>query len=134
MLNLFPSLLTYGGYGPTIIRVVLGLIFLDLGILKLRSEKARWIASFEALHLKPAVSLVTLFGTVEAVGGLMLIGGVYTQAAALVFALLTGVELYLEWKDASLIKRSFVFYLLLFAIALSLLFTGAGKAAFDIPL
>jgi uncharacterized membrane protein YphA (DoxX/SURF4 family) len=78
--------------------------------------------------------LVTLFGGLELIGGLMLIGGVYTQGVAIIFALLTGTELYLEWKDASLIKRNFVFYLLLLAITLSLLFTGAGKAAFDIPL
>lgn len=134
MLNTFPSLLTYSLLGPFILRVLLGLIFLDLGILKMGKEKPRWIASFEALHLRPAEALVALFGGIEIVGGLALLVGIYTQVAALVFVFFTGAELYLEWKDSAFIKRNFVFYLLLLAIALSLLVTGAGAYSFDIPL
>ncbi|MBX4189585.1 DoxX family protein [Candidatus Parcubacteria bacterium] len=134
MLNTFPSLLTYSLLAPFVLRVILGLIFLDLGILKLGKEKSRWVTSLEALHLRPAETLATLLGAIEIVGGIMLLVGIYTQVAALAFVILTGIELYLEWKDAVFIKRNLVFYLLLLAIALSLLLTGAGAYSFDIPL
>ena len=134
MLNPFPELLTYSLMGPFILRAVLGIIFIDLGLLKLKAERANWTLLFETLHLKPAGYFVKAVGLIEIIGGLMLLFGFYTQIAALVFVIFTGIELYLEWKDEKIIKRDFVFYALLFAIALSLLLTGAGAFAFDIPL
>ena len=134
MLNTFPSLLTYSLMGPFLLRVVLGIILLDLGKLKLRDEKSRWIASFEALHLKPAKELVTLAGIIDIIGGLMLIAGFYTQIAALAFVILFGVEIYVEFKNSAILKRDMTFYILVLVIAFSLLLTGAGAFAFDIPL
>lgn len=134
MLNPFPELLVYSMLAPFILRVVLGFVFLDLGLLKLKKENSRWVASLEALHLHPAKTLVMLVGLVEVVGAIMLFFGFYTQIAALTFVILTGIEFYIEWKDASVLKRNIVFYLLLFAISLSLLLSGAGAYAKDIPL
>ena len=134
MLNTFPDLLTYSQLGPFILRVVLGLIFIDLALLKFKAEKQRWIASFEALHIKPAPVLVSVFGALQLVGGVMLIVGLYTQVAALAFVILSGMEVYIEFKDARILKRDIVFYVLVLSIALSLLITGAGAYAFDIPL
>lgn len=134
MLNPFPSLLTYSLLGPLFLRVVVGLIFLDLGRFKLKGEKQRWIASLEALHIGQARAVVNFLGIVEIVGGLLIIVGLYTQIAALVLAILTAKEAYVEWKDSALLKRNFVFYVLLLVILLSLLVTGAGAYAFDIPL
>lgn len=134
MLNPFPELLMYSFFGPLILRLVLGLIFIDLGVLKLRSEKERWLASFETLGLRPADLFVPLYALLQIIGGLLLIIGLWTQVAALVFAIFTGVELYVEWKVREILKRDMVFYLLLFIISLSLLLTGAGAYAIDIPL
>ncbi|CAN5156735.1 hypothetical protein BH11PAT3_BH11PAT3_3510 [soil metagenome] len=134
MLTTFPMLLNYSLLAPFLLRVVLGLIILDLGILKFKGEKARFIASFEALHLKPAKELVKLAGILDIVGGIMLIIGLYTQIAALVFAVLLGIELYIEYKDSRILKRNLVFYILVLTIAVSLLFSGAGAFAFDLPL
>jgi uncharacterized membrane protein YphA (DoxX/SURF4 family) len=134
MLNTFPELLSLSGYGPFILRVVVGIIFLDLGFLKLKKEKARWIATFEALHINPSEFVVVLYGVLEIVGGGLLILGLYTQLAALAFAIFTGLELYIEWRDGLILKRGYIFYLLLFAISISILLTGAGNNAIDIPL
>ena len=134
MLNPFPDLLNYSTLAPFILRLVLGLIFLDLGILKFKSERKRWIASLQALHLSPAELLVTIFGLIEVVGGVLLILGAWTQIAALAFVIIVGLEFYIEYKDASVLKRDIVFYMLVLAIAVSLLLTGAGAFAFDIPL
>jgi putative oxidoreductase len=134
MLNTFPTLLTYSFVAPTILRAVVGLIFLDLGLLKFKGERERWIASFEALHLKPSGFLVQLLGVIELVGGLFIFIGLYTQVSAIVLGVFTTLEMYAEYKDALLLKRNFTFYLLILAILVSLIFTGAGAYAFDIPL
>lgn len=134
MLNPFPEFLNYAPLAPLILRVVVGFIFLELGMLKFRSEKGRWMASFETLHLRPTTFFVPLYGFLQVVGGIMFLLGLYTQVAALAFVIFTGLELYVEWKAGAVLKRDMTFYLLLFIISLSLLLTGAGAFAFDIPL
>ena len=134
MLNVFPELLNYALLAPFILRVVVGLIFLDLGILIFRSERRRWIASFETLGLRPTSFFVPLYGVVQVVGGVLLIIGLWTQVAALVFVAITFVELYIEWSAREVLKRDLVFYILLFIISISLLLTGAGAYALDLPL
>ena len=134
MLNPFPEFLNYALLAPLILRLVVGLIFLDLGLLKFKSEKERWLASFDTLGLRPADLFVPLYGLLQVLGGLMFIAGFYTQVAALFFVLSTGAELYVEWRAREVLKRDMVFYLLLFVISLSLLLTGAGAFAIDLPL
>ena len=134
MLNPFPELLSFSLLGPFVLRVVLGLIFIDLGILKFRGEKARWLASFETLNIHPADLMLAIYALLQIVGGVFLIAGFWTQVAALVLAVFSGIELGIEWRAREVLKRDLVFYLLLFVISVSLLFTGAGAFAFDIPL
>jgi uncharacterized membrane protein YphA (DoxX/SURF4 family) len=134
MLNPFPELLNLSIMAPFILRVVIGLIFVDLGILKFRGERKRCIESFEALKLKPTDILVSIYGLIQIIGGAMLILGAWTQIAALVFVIFSAIEMSLEWKEGLILKRDIVFYILLFTISLSLLLTGAGAFAFDLPL
>ena len=134
MLNTFPDLLTYGLLAPLILRVALGLIMINLGSLKARSEKERWEGLFGLIGLHPVNWFVKIFALVEIVGGLLLLAGAYTQIVALVFILITLSELILEWYEPALVKRNLPFYFLLFAISVSLLFSGAGAFAFDLHL
>ena len=134
MLNPFPDLLTYAMLGPFILRVVIGLIFIDLGFLKFRNEKRAWLSSFETLGLRPADLFLSLYAILQVIGGLMLLAGLWTQIATLGFVIFTGIELYVEWAAKEILKRDIVFYVLVFAISLSLLLTGAGAYAIDIPL
>lgn len=135
MLNPFPSLLTYGLLAPFILRVTLGFILINLGYLKLTKEKGRWEIIFKMLGVSRSRELgTTIIGLIEIIGGLMLIVGFYTQIAALVFVILNGLEMFIEYREETLMKRDLVFYVLIFMIALSLLFSGAGFLAFDLPL
>ncbi len=133
ILNVFPDLLTLERFAPLILRLVLGLVLINTGYLKFKNERNRWKLFLEGFGIKwePAV---TLMGLIEIVGGVALILGFYTQVAALLFSIMFFVELFAEYKEASLVKRDIVFYVLVFAIALSLLFTGAGAIALDLPL
>jgi uncharacterized membrane protein YphA (DoxX/SURF4 family) len=134
MLNPFPELLTYSLLGPFLLRLILGLIFIDLGLLKFRGEKKAWHHSLEALGLHPADLFLPLCAILEIVGGVLILIGLWTQVAASFFVIFTGVELYVEWRAQDVLKRDLVFYSLIFIISLSLLLTGAGAYALDIPL
>ncbi|MBX4195769.1 hypothetical protein KW796_02340 [Candidatus Parcubacteria bacterium] len=117
MLNPFPGLLIYSTLAPFILRIVLGFIFLDLGILDYRKK-----------------GYMKLLGIVEVIGALMLFIGFYTQIAALLFVIISAASFYIEYKADTILKRDIVFYMLLLAISISLLLTGAGAYAKDIPL
>jgi uncharacterized membrane protein YphA (DoxX/SURF4 family) len=134
MLNPFPDLLTYSLLSPFILRVVAGLIFIDLGVLAFRNEKERWIASLSTLKVPSPELVLKIIGGIEIAGGLMLILGFYTQIAALILGLLTFAEAYTEYKEPEVLKRNIIFYIMLLAIVVSLLFSGAGAFAFDLPL
>jgi uncharacterized membrane protein YphA (DoxX/SURF4 family) len=134
MLNPFPELLAYGLFAPLFLRLVLGIIFLNLGYLKFGTENNVWTKFFDLTIFKPAGFWVKLFALIQIIGGLALIVGVYVQIAALVFAITTLLELYVENREPVLLNRNFVFYILLFVISLSLLFSGAGFFAVDLPL
>lgn len=134
MLNTFPNLLSFSLLAPLILRVFLGLIFINLGYLELTSEKKRWSEFFETVHLKPAKMFVIVMGLFEIIGGFFLLAGFLTQMTALVFSIITFGEFYAEYREETLLKRDIIFYLLLFAISLSLLLSGAGLFAIDYPL
>ena len=132
--NLFPELFTFSLIAPFILRIVIGFIFLNLGSLKLGKERAGWKASLNILHIKPAGFFTGLLGIIEIIGGLLLIIGAYTQLVALILAVIAISETLIEYEEESILKRDMVFYLLLAAICVSLLLTGAGLFAIDIPI
>ena len=134
MLNPFPDLLTYGLLAPFILRVVAGFIFVNLGALVFKNEKERWLSSLTILKIPNPRIALKILGAIEIAGGVMLVLGLYTQIAALVLGLLTFAEAYTEYKDPLILKRNYVFYILLLSITLSLLLSGAGAFAIDLPL
>ena len=134
MLSVFPNLFLYSPLAPFILRVAVGLILLELGYLKLSKERSTWNLFFQTIHFKPSHFYVALLAAVEIVFGSFLIVGYLTQIAALVMAIILFAEAYVELRDGSLLKRDIVFYTLLLVICVSLVLTGAGKFAFDLPL
>src|SRR5262245_31456994 len=126
MLNVFPDLLSFGLIGPFLLRVVLGLVLLDLGYLNFKDERRRWAQILELVHLRPGEFYAKALGTIQIVVGIALIVGIYTQVAALIFSIISLAEIWIEYREPALLKRNIVFYILMFAISFSLLFTGAG--------
>ncbi len=93
-----------------------------------------WIRIFEAFRLEPAKNFVIGYALLEVIAGGMLVLGLYTQIAALAVLVLATIGIYFEYKDREILKRDIVFYSLMAVIAFSLLLSGAGAFAFDIPL
>lgn len=133
ILNTFPELLTFTLIAPLILRVALGLTVFNLGKLKFTSESegARWKILFETIGFKPANFFLKLIAWIEVLAGIMLIIGSFTQIVAIVLAIMYFCQAILEYKENALVKRTLPFYILLFAISLSLVFTGAGLFAID---
>ena len=86
------------------------------------------------MGLKPSVFWRKLLGYIEIIGGIILIIGLYTQGAALLLAILVLIELIIEYKEPTFVKRDLAFYVLLLTLTISLLLTGPGLIAFDLPL
>jgi len=137
MLNPFPDLLVYVLLAPAILRVFLGIYFFSYGVsLFKKSHHTGGVTecddqvSSEVNKEKPHARFSFgkyIEGISAIVGSLSVFIGLYTQIGALI---LIALSLFRVLKKD---KRR-VQYLLLFAMALSLLFSGAGALAFDFPL
>ncbi|MFA6295456.1 MAG: hypothetical protein WC666_03460 [Candidatus Paceibacterota bacterium] len=122
MLSLFPSLFTYEQFGPFIIRIALGLTFLYFGYRRIKEQT------------QPRNARVIAYGIVETIVGILTIIGLYTQLATLIIVLILLIKLVYKIKNREFLTNGINYYLLLLAMALSLLVTGAGFIAFDMPL
>jgi uncharacterized membrane protein YphA (DoxX/SURF4 family) len=119
MLSLFPSLLTYEMLAPFILRLTLG------GIL--------FYWAYKRMKTKSSGKLMAL-GFLEGIVSLLLIIGLFTQAAALITLVILIVKLFKKIKDKAFFTNGVNYYFILFVIAVSLLFLGAGAFSFDLPL
>lgn len=119
MLNVFPDLLAFGLFAPLILRAAVGFVFVRFGLSK--------ISNYSAANKR-------ILGIIEVIIGGSLIAGFYTQISALAAAIILVGALKIKHKNPEQIKSSFGFLLLLFVISISLLVSGAGLFAFDLPL
>lgn len=114
MLSLFPELLFLAPLAAFLIRITVGF---SLGLIAYR-------------HVTVAKNHFRALGIIEGVLAVLCIAGAYTQAAALagaiVFATILSVPAYRALPRSTLA--------LLLVMSLSLILTGAGPFAFDLPL
>jgi uncharacterized membrane protein YphA (DoxX/SURF4 family) len=128
MLSLFPSLFTWSFFGIAFLRVVLALV----------------LGAHAWEHLKDArsakVAGAMILGLIEAILALLLLIGLFTQVAALLLAVLMIASLVLKYQHRDNLPIGLqnhyppVYYVLIAAIALSLLVLGPGAWAIDWPL
>lgn len=121
MLNTFPDLLSFSLIAPFLLRVVAGLFFVRLGIHTARDSRQT-----------SGVRVATL-GFLEIAIGALLIVGLFTQISALTGFCLSIILAKVERKDSPRPTGRAAFVLLAM-ICLSLVLTGAGAFAFDLPL
>ena len=144
MLNPFPDLLVLGFFAPLILRVSVGLLFLWMSYEHIFKRRKAITESVQAnlpgpSFLKPHFGTLTPYmiwaiGAVELVVGVALTVGYLTQVASLLGIVLVLKKLYFKKHYSDIALLSVPTYLLLLAIFLSLLLTGAGALAFDLPL
>ena len=109
-------------------------MFISGGYQKTFTRKTEWIDHFESVGLKPGQQTVLIVGVLELVAGSCLLVGFLIQPAVLVLATISLASVILKIKKPSALPNKVSFYILLLAINLSLLLTGPGAFAFDLPL
>ena len=122
MLSLFPSLLTYGQVGPLLIRLIVGITLLYFGYKKLMNKGTSSGSNAKG------------YGAVEILISIFLIIGLFTQLAALLNAIILVIKLGFKARDKAFLTDGINYYILLLVMAVSLIFTGTGFFAFDLPL
>ena len=122
MLNTFPDLLTLSFMAPLILRIFVGSYFLKQAWIELIKYKKRKTNS---------PSLLRILG---AIGGVLLLAGFLTQVTSLFLILIVIFNIIFRIRNKKLKEEKLDFYLLLLAILLSLVLSGAGFLAVDMPL
>jgi hypothetical protein len=114
-LSTFSRLLDFVLVAPFLLRIIVGLYLIYLG--KNRYQKAfSWSAGFYIIS------------------GILLILGFYTQIASIVGILLVIFDFYTDKITTPTSGEKKILYVIVGIILLSLLFTGPGVFAFDLPL
>jgi len=127
ILNPLPELLSFTSLAPLLLRVVIGVYFLE-----------QFSAIVHTKYIqKKNTEIKNIFKYLvggKTLGAIAVIIGLYTQIAVLILIVLTIIDIVFEQKSGKLKKTKLQFYLFIIAILLSLLVTGAGFFAIDIPL
>ena len=114
-LSIFPQLFFLGFITPLLLRLSVGLFVIYLG--KNRSQKPyNWSA------------------IIYIISGVLLILGLYTQITAIISILVISFDFFIDKGSTSFSTEKKILYFIMKIILLSLLFTGPGFLAFDLPL
>lgn len=131
MLSPFPELFFLGILAPTILRITAGIVFLSL-VRAHGTERAAVRESAPRLLRFRFVPELVMFA--EFLLGAALLVGLFTQIAAIVGLAVAVKGLALRRSYPALFPLSASSYTLLGAICMTLVITGAGAFAFDLPL
>lgn len=129
---------TRAGYGLTILRVLVGIIFVAHGSQKLfgwfggygLAGVAQWM---ESIGLAPGYLMALMAGSAEFFGGLALVLGLLVRpaAAALTFTLVVAIFSVHIGNGLFMSDNGYEFALALMAATLALLIEGAGRLSLD---
>ncbi len=121
-------------WAPTLLRLVLGVIFINHGWGKVRGffkwlNQSEWglvgnVSGIEFLIILPPVAWAILATVAEFVGGIFVLVGFRTRLAALSISLVMVVAIFGVHLPAG---DNIEFQLALLAMALSLIFSGSGR-------
>ena len=148
MLSVFPTLLSYSLAGPFILRIVLGATLLWFSYQKIsgkisfknqavssqKQDAANSASTGSSNTAHKSSALTFWYGLVEGVLAILILIGLFTQIAAVLISILLIAHLAYKLKKGALFTDGVNYYVLLLAIALSLIVSGAGFYAFDLPL
>lgn len=133
MLMTFPGLLTYVLLAPFILRVALGGYLILGGLRKLREEKLAWNSIVPNLKIGK-YDLATVLAYIQVIVGIFVVIGLFTQIAVIITLIYVWFEWYRKSRNMSLAFSELWITVFVTVISISLLFTGAGFLAFDLPL
>ena len=137
MLNIFPNLLFLELLSPFMLRATVGVMLFWIGYSYLFKDRNTVIAQLSAKWPRSAKFFIYFGGIFEIITGIFLVAGFLTQGAAIAGTLIAIDALFVKflYKDLDKVaKYSKMFYILILVISISLIFSGAGAFAIDLPL
>jgi uncharacterized membrane protein YphA (DoxX/SURF4 family) len=134
MLNLFPELSFLSLITPTLVRVTVGVFFITLGYSKFTHDKYALIDYIDSLKIKNARNFVQILGITEIALGILLFIGMFTQISAIIGSIIMLVSLFIANKTPGFKAKTQTEYLFAFVMTFTLIITGAGFLAIDLPL
>lgn len=123
----------FGTMGIVLLRVVVGIIFLKHGAMKFAMWKMQPTEQMPSNMLK----LMRVLSIIEAIAGLALILGLFTQLGAIALSLVMVGAIYfkiVKWKKTFTGDGGWELDLVLLAACVVLLLNGAGVWGIDVPL
>ena len=132
-LNPFPELLSLIFFAPFLLRVGLGSMLFLFGFIRLSGRRHVYLRRFRERWPESGEVLLFSLGGVEIVVGLLFIVGFYTQIAALISMAMALILIFTP-NTKVVAGNNKPMYFLIFMVSFSLLISGAGAFAFDIPL
>jgi putative oxidoreductase len=132
-------------YGPAVLRVVCGVMFVAHGMQKLfgmfdGGGLAGTAASFDSLGLSPGYPLAVAVGLTEFVGGLMLVAGALTRYVTValiavmlgaIWSLHLGNGFFLNWANIPGRGHGVEYDLVIVAALLAIMLSGPGALSVD---
>jgi len=121
-------------YAPSLIRFVLGIVFVPHGYDKLFTGKiGNFAKNFAGLGLEPALPIAYFLGTLEFFGGLLLAIGLFTRPIAFMFFIEMAVATFLvHWPNGWFATaRGVELVILLSLSSLAFAVTGGGRLSVD---
>lgn len=123
----------YSDWGPVVLRLVLGIIFIAHGWGKLfgmAPGMEAWVGMVTGLGFPAATATAYLVALVEFVGGVAVLLGLFTRYAAALIAIVMAVAIW-KVKFAMGLLGGYELDLGLLGIALALVLLGPGKLSLE---
>lgn len=132
--SVFPGLFFLTPFSATLLRIVAAYAFLYMANSMVQTREK--IANLRDIPLVGSMSpwMIWVSATITAIVGALLAIGLYTQVAAILGLIISLKHCLGMYWYPSIMPLSRGTYALLFVICISLLITGAGQIAFDLPL
>ncbi len=130
MLSIFPDFLTYALFAPPFLRIALGAFVISKSYKKLRP-----LFTVDGDLSVPQDKVSKIVSVLFLLSGIFILIGLYTQISALMLILLTiGVFIRKGSRGETLDGTETWLQVFVFVMALSLMLSGAGFYAIDLPL
>jgi len=134
MLSLFPFLFSFSFFAPFLLRIAVSIIFFRLGCTAVRGTRMELDTVVEPYTGRYTRITVMFIGILECIAGVLLFLGLFTQLAVLVLFVITIGGLYVKYRFPDMLPHQLSFLSLLAVVLLSLLLSGPGALAIDLPL